>query len=144
MHMAELVDMKIAMNKIKCFLYVQHRQDGHTHSQILMPIDTPFYLLRFTSDCQEVLGMHVAEEFIFFDDEDGSNSDKCGGDHPFVDSGCSHANMRLHFCYYSTKPNQTEISIPGIFGWHWCFTYVWINWLHTTLNYLSDSNWMIP
>ncbi|XP_034333817.2 uncharacterized protein [Magallana gigas] len=97
-------------------IYYCCRQDGHTHSQILMPIDSPFYLLRFTSDCQQVLGMHVAEEFIFFDDEDGANSDKCGGAHPFVDSGCSHANMRLHFCYYSTKPNQTEISIPGILG----------------------------
>jgi hypothetical protein len=23
----------------------------------------------------------------------------------------------MHFCYYSTKPNQTTIQIPGILGW---------------------------
>ncbi|XP_062596049.1 uncharacterized protein LOC134257446 [Saccostrea cucullata] len=92
------------------------RQDGHPQTKILLPIDAPFYLLRFTSECQQVLGMQVREEVIFFDDEDGANKDKCGGAHPFVDSGCSHANMRLHFCYYSMKPNQTAISIPGILG----------------------------
>jgi hypothetical protein len=92
------------------------RQDEHIQTKILMPIDKPFYLLRYTSGCQQVLGMQVAEEVLFFDDEDGANSDKCGGAHPYLDSGCNHANVRMHFCYYSTKPNQTTIQIPGILG----------------------------
>lgn len=49
--------------------------------------------------------MYVVEEFIFFDDEDGVNLDKCGGVYLFVDFGCSYVNMRLYFCYYSMKLN---------------------------------------
>lgn len=93
------------------------RQDGHPNTEILLPIDKPFYLQRFTSECQQVLGMRVQQEFIFFDDEDSANKDKCGGSHPYADSGCDHGNVRLYFCYYSPKPNQTEILIPSIVGW---------------------------
>ncbi|XP_078338770.1 uncharacterized protein LOC111101591 isoform X2 [Crassostrea virginica] len=92
------------------------RQDGHPNTEILLPIDKPFYLQRFTSECQQVLGMRVQQEFIFFDDEDSANKDKCGGSHPYADSGCDHGNVRLYFCYYSPKPNQTEILIPSIVG----------------------------
>ncbi|XP_063447385.1 uncharacterized protein LOC134726917 [Mytilus trossulus] len=79
-------------------IYFCCRNDGHTADKIYLPIDKPFYLMRYTSGCQQVHGMVVSEEYFHFNDEKDSNKDSCHGDHPY-DTGCN-KDHTLYFCYY--------------------------------------------
>ncbi|XP_076072781.1 uncharacterized protein LOC143044604 [Mytilus galloprovincialis] len=79
-------------------IYFCCRSDGHTADKIFLPIDKPFYLMRYTSGCQQVHGMVVREEYFHFNDEKDSNQDSCHGDHPY-DTNC-YKDHTLHFCYY--------------------------------------------
>ncbi|XP_062597991.1 uncharacterized protein LOC134259422 [Saccostrea cucullata] len=93
------------------------RQDSLANIPILLPIDKPFYLMRYTGLCQEVLGMTVSDEFIYYDNEDNRNANNCTGAHPFVEGGCRTGDMKIHYCYYDrANHNSSPISISGIIG----------------------------
>ncbi|XP_061178869.1 uncharacterized protein LOC133187488 [Saccostrea echinata] len=73
------------------------RKDGSYTNEILLPTAQPFYLLRFTSQCQLVRGMYVREEKVHFDDEDKNNKNSVSGSYPF---GAGGRNHNLYYCYY--------------------------------------------
>ena len=75
------------------------RNDGPTSTEIFLPRDRPFILIRYKTTCQAVYGMNVHEVFVHWDDEDALNKDSAGGAHPY-DNGGRH-NHELYFCYYS-------------------------------------------
>ncbi|XP_055958770.1 uncharacterized protein LOC126830598, partial [Patella vulgata] len=75
------------------------RKDGVPTGAISLPIEKPFFLFKYTRECQRVKGMSVAEEYIIWDDYPAQNHDKDTGAHPFDDGG-SHQH-KLHFCYYA-------------------------------------------
>ncbi|RUS72794.1 hypothetical protein EGW08_019454 [Elysia chlorotica] len=75
------------------------RDDGSASAQISLPIARPFYMLRYTEECQKVRYMSVNEEVFKFDDEDsGETKNSRFGAAP-MDSGDA-ANHILHFCLY--------------------------------------------
>ncbi|XP_052089245.1 uncharacterized protein LOC127725986, partial [Mytilus californianus] len=76
------------------------RNDGNYQTAILLPVDSPFYLLKYTSPCQEVFGMTVSEEFYKMDTEDHDNTDSSSGAHPYISS-----YPIQYFCYYERKIN---------------------------------------
>lgn len=49
------------------------------------------------SGCQNVLGCHVTEERVKWDDEDNRNANGFGGERPAGETGHNHA---IHYCYY--------------------------------------------
>ncbi|XP_071130988.1 uncharacterized protein [Mytilus edulis] len=79
-------------------IYFCCRSDGPIANKIFLPIDKPFYLMRYTSGCQQIYGMTVREEFFHFDDENTGNKDSCHGAHPY-DTTCTNDHT-LYFCYY--------------------------------------------
>ncbi|KAJ8314569.1 hypothetical protein KUTeg_006719 [Tegillarca granosa] len=87
------------------------RSDGGVNREILLPIDKPFYLIRYTAGCQLVKHMDVREEMLHFDTEDSFNKDSCSGSHPYDATNCGH-NHELHFCYY-TKQTAPLLSVFG-------------------------------
>lgn len=87
-----------------------YRSDGPIADKIFLPIDKPFYLMRYTSGCQQVYGMVVREEYFQFDDENTNNRDSCSGAHPY-DTGCNNDHM-LYFCYYEVDRQNS-----AVFGW---------------------------
>ncbi|XP_035696814.1 deleted in malignant brain tumors 1 protein-like [Branchiostoma floridae] len=74
------------------------RNDGSANTYISLPNRSPFYLFRYRQGCQKVTGMHVREEYFYWDDEDDDNANRLQGAHPYDDGGGS--NHRLHYCYY--------------------------------------------
>ena len=74
------------------------RSDGSHNTEIILPIQKPFYLFRYSSRCQRVKYMEVIEEFFRWDDEDSRNRNSKSGSHPYDDGGSE--NHRLHYCYY--------------------------------------------
>lgn len=89
------------------------RSDGFSKRKILLPIDRPFYLMRYTSTCQEVFGMSVKEEIFSVDTENLFNKDKCSGAHPY-DPNCNR-NHELHYCYYENKA-PVPVTVGTIIG----------------------------
>ncbi|XP_076072782.1 uncharacterized protein LOC143044606 [Mytilus galloprovincialis] len=83
------------------------RSDGHNANKMFLPLDKPFYLLKFTGDCQQVYGMRVQEEFFQFDDQNSNNHGSCHGAHPY-DTGCD-KDQNLHFCYYEADHQNSVI-----------------------------------
>lgn len=73
------------------------RNDGYYYNAIELPTSHPFYLLRFTSHCQRVKGMHVREEIVRFDDEDLANGNYVSGSYPL---GADREERLLLYCYY--------------------------------------------
>ncbi|XP_052681062.1 uncharacterized protein LOC128161727 [Crassostrea angulata] len=73
------------------------RNDGYYFNAIELPTSHPFYLLRYTSYCQRVKGMHVREEIVRFDDEDLANRNSISGSTPKGAGGHDHFLM---YCYY--------------------------------------------
>ncbi|CAG2229464.1 unnamed protein product [Mytilus edulis] len=57
------------------------KNDGNYQTSILLPVDRPFYLLKYTSHCQQVFSMTVSEEYYKMDSEDDGNSDAVSGAH---------------------------------------------------------------
>ncbi|XP_063447316.1 uncharacterized protein LOC134726843 [Mytilus trossulus] len=90
-------------------IYYCCRSDGPIADKVFLPIDKPFYLMRYTSGCQKVYGMVVREEYFQFDDENTNNRDSCSGAHPY-DTGCNNDHM-LYFCYY-----EVDRQNPAVFG----------------------------
>lgn len=79
--------------------FIIYRSDGSEKNGIILPTSQSFYLLRYTSQCQQVQGMFVREEFVKTDDEDKKNENSVSGSHPLNDGG---TNNRLFYCYYYT------------------------------------------
>ena len=73
------------------------RRDRSYGIGIRLPTTRPFYLYRYGSRCQRVLGMSVRSDYIFTDDEDNHNINSCTGRHP---AGSCGRNIRINFCYY--------------------------------------------
>ncbi|XP_052271513.1 mucin-3A-like isoform X2 [Dreissena polymorpha] len=88
-------------------IYYCCRNDGRTSSQIILPNDRPFVLLRYGLTCQNVHSMLLKELYVYWDDDDLSNSDSASGMHPYDDGGSD--NHRLHFCYYQKNSPGTSI-----------------------------------
>ena len=78
-------------------IYFCCRSDGSTLLSIRLPTATPFILYRFGSACQRVSGMSVYSDYIFTDDEDTFNINRCTGSHP---AGSCGRDIRINFCYY--------------------------------------------
>nr|AJQ21523.1 MACPF domain-containing protein 8 [Mytilus galloprovincialis] len=91
-------------------IYYCCRNDSDYRTAIPLPVDRPFYLLRFTTPCQKVYGMTVREEVFKMDKEDHHNHNSASGAHPYG-SWNSNGDPTLHFCYY-----QKSYFSGGIFG----------------------------
>jgi hypothetical protein len=92
------------------FSKITFRSDGFSHKAILLPVDHPFDLMRYTSTCQDVYVMIVKEEVFMMNTEDSTNRDSCNGAHPF-DPGYGYKDHELHYCYYE---RQSDINFPSI------------------------------
>ena len=80
------------------------RTDGNKSDPIILPVSKPFYLLAYgSSECQQVKGALVTEEFIQYDTEDGNNIDAWGGTHPNVSPGTESTSLVITYCYYDIK-----------------------------------------
>ena len=82
------------------------RTDGNKSDPIILPVSKPFYLLAYgSSECQQVKGALVTEEFIQYDTEDdSSNKDAWGGTHPNVSHEVpGSSTLVITYCYYDSK-----------------------------------------
>lgn len=86
------------------------RNDGSPYSAIQLPSSAPFYLLKLGEVCQEVEGMTVAEEWVYWSDEKTTNLNTQDGVYPKVLRARSpKAYTKLFYCYYQPKPpSQTQ------------------------------------
>ena len=90
------------------------RKDGLASSAIFLPIDKPFYLLRYGGQCQNVHGMTVVEETAHWDDSEFMNKSTKDGSHP--DDTASDSDHKLHYCYYAKHSGSAVLSgNPGGF-----------------------------
>lgn len=55
------------------------RDDGSWKKEIRVSVLRPFYLLKYTSPCQQVRGMRIKSEKVKFDDEDRNNANSMSG-----------------------------------------------------------------
>ena len=77
------------------------RTDGIKSHPILLPTDSPFYLLAYGSEkCQMVKWARVTQEWIHYDTENISNTDHANGTYPYR-GGEKHPT--IHYCYYQGK-----------------------------------------
>ena len=76
------------------------RSDGNAHAEVLLPPTRPFVLYRYQGTCQKVKGMNNRSLYIYFDDEDSRNANRCGGH--YSDGSCG-GNHELHLCYYTPR-----------------------------------------
>ena len=77
------------------------RTDGNKSDPVLLPSQTPFFLLAYGSaECQMVKWAIASLEWIFFDTEDNQNTDEAGGAYPF-EAGIKHPT--IYYCYYRGK-----------------------------------------
>ena len=77
------------------------RSDGSAAHEVLLPSTEPFVLWRYNGICQKVREMKDPVQLdIYFDDEDDSEGDYCGGVHP--DDPCSN-NHAPSMCFYSPR-----------------------------------------
>ncbi|KAL9962437.1 hypothetical protein ACROYT_G031541 [Oculina patagonica] len=75
------------------------RNDGYVTNAIDLPTDRPFVLFKAQNyPCQHVKGMHVREEWFYWDNEDAALGSHYGGKHP--DLVFSNNNIKLNYCYY--------------------------------------------
>ena len=81
-------------------IYYCCRNDAHPTNSITLPTDRSFYLMQKHSDgCQQVRGMNVRAEWVYWDDEDDNNADSESGSYPYRGGG-SDRNHQLNYCYY--------------------------------------------
>ena len=82
-------------------IYYCCRSDGFPSNPITLPIQTYFALYRQSTDgCQQVNHYKVLDEWIYWDDEDDSNTSGSGGSYPYQDNGPKSDNHKLHYCIY--------------------------------------------
>lgn len=70
---------------------------GSYQSPIELPIESPFYLIAFTTRCQEVLNTIHTMEYIAYDTEDDNNHDQKTFPYPY---GASFKEPTIYYCYY--------------------------------------------
>jgi len=70
---------------------------GSYDNPIELPFDKPFYLIAFTSHCQEVLNTVHTMEHIVYDTEDYYNHDDQTYPYPY---GADFGEPRIYYCYY--------------------------------------------
>ena len=75
------------------------RRDGSTENLIVLPTNKPFILVAATNHCQQVYGMHLSQQWFYWDNEDNNNADSVDRYAPYEDGG--NDNHKLHFCYYT-------------------------------------------
>lgn len=68
---------------------------------IELPFASPFYLIAFRPECQEVLYTIHTMEYIEYDTEDDNNQDQKSFPYPY---GVSFNPPRIHYCYYRGTP----------------------------------------
>ena len=74
------------------------KTDGDKNTPILLPSESPFYLLAYKSEkCQMVKWAIASAEWIYYDTEDFDNEDGRGGAFPY-DAGKE--NPKIYYCYY--------------------------------------------
>lgn len=80
------------------------RFDGETSDEIVLPTSDPFYLLKYADLCQEVVGMDVAEQWVYWSGEKSLNFDENKGVHPKVErQKYPFTYTKLFYCYYTPK-----------------------------------------
>ncbi|WAR05806.1 hypothetical protein MAR_021175 [Mya arenaria] len=90
-------------------IFPNSRSDGMPTEAIVLPTDKPFYLFQYTRDvCQKVANMHVAEEWLRWDDEDFKtpSDSKIGAVHPemqFWNEATGASGSEIYYCYYSPQ-----------------------------------------
>lgn len=81
------------------------RLDGDTNVKIILPTSDPFYLLKYGDLCQEVVGMDVVEEWVYWAGEKSYNLDEVRGVHPKIErKKFPNVYTKLFYCYYTPKP----------------------------------------
>lgn len=70
---------------------------GSRNYPIELPISSPFYLMAFTPECQEVLNTIHTLEYITYDTEDDNNHDQKKFPYPY---GVSFLEPTIYYCYY--------------------------------------------
>ena len=77
------------------------RNDSGINDPVLLPAKDPFFLLAYESaECQMVKWAVASLEWIFYDTEDNSNSDKAEEAYPY-EAGIKHPT--IYYCYYRGK-----------------------------------------
>ena len=79
---------------------------GSYHNPVELPIDKPFYLIAFTTHCQEVLNAGHTMEYITYDTENDNNHNQRTFPYPY---GAEFPNPRIHYCYY--QGNVSFVSV---------------------------------
>lgn len=70
---------------------------GSHDDPIELPVASPFYLIAFTPQCQEVLNTIHTLEYIVYDTEDNNNRDWKTFPYPY---GVSSQEPTIYYCYY--------------------------------------------
>ena len=70
---------------------------GFYYNPIELPVASPFYLIAFTPQCQEVLNTIHTLEYIVYDTENDNNHDKKTPPYPY---GVSFQEPTIYYCYY--------------------------------------------
>ena len=70
---------------------------GSHDDPIELPVASPFYLIAFRSQCQEVLNTIHTLEYIVYDTENDNNHDRKTFPYPY---GVSFQEPTIYYCYY--------------------------------------------
>ena len=77
------------------------KDDGDKNTPILLPSESPFFLLAYKSEkCQMVKWATASVEWIYYDTENAKNKDGRGGAFPY-EAGKEHP--KIYYCYYFGK-----------------------------------------
>lgn len=88
------------------------KSDGEKDTSILLPSESPFFLLAYNSGkCQMVKWAIASVEWIYYDTQNKNNHDGRHGEFPY-DAGKKHPKM--YYCYY-TGCKKTLTSTNGTF-----------------------------
>ena len=83
------------------WIYFCCKTDGNKASAVLLPSQSPFYLLAYKSaKCQIVMWTVANLEWIYFDTEHSNNKDKVSQAYPH-EAGKRHPT--IYYCYYRGK-----------------------------------------
>ncbi|PFX26315.1 CUB and sushi domain-containing protein 2 [Stylophora pistillata] len=83
------------------------RSDGEKDTPILLPSDSPFFLLAYKSDkCQMVKWAIARAEWIYYDTQNNNNMDGRGGGFPY-DAREREQHQKIYYCYYTGKCKVT-------------------------------------
>ena len=88
------------------------KKDGYSHLPIKLPNQDPFYLLRYGDSCQQVEGMTVTEEWVYWAGVNTVNWDSQGGVYPYRErSSYPEIYTRLFYCYYEPEEPSSRLKI---------------------------------